>query len=104
MSVCDFTIYNTIFLKNDFKYIKDSLKLTISKNYINVRKILLMMFYSLNNILVLLDQKNYLAIARTLKVNYDGEQNIKKRFVKQLILKFTKNNKKQMLITKKLKY
>ena len=105
MSVCDFTIYNTIFLKNDFKYIKDSLKLTISKNYIKCTKdIVDDVLFSFNNILVLLDQKNYLAIARTLKVNYDGEQNIIKAIVKQLILKFTKNNKKQILITKKLKY
>ena len=104
MSVCDFTIYNTIFLKNDFKYIKDSLKLTISKKYIKCTKdIVDDVLLSFNNILVLLDQKNYLAIARTLKVNYDGEQNIIKAICKTIDSKIYDEQQKTNVDNNKIK-
>ena len=104
LSVCDFTIYNTIFLKNDFKYIKDSLNLTISKNYIKCTKdIVDDVLFSFNNILVLLDQKNYLAIAKTLKVNYDGEQNIIKAICKTIDSKIYEEQQKTNIDNNKIK-
>ena len=72
-------------MKNDCKFIHESLKTNLYREYVKCEKdIVEDVLFSFENLLLLLNQKNYVAIAKTLKVNYDNEQNIIKAICKTI--------------------
>ncbi len=104
LCICDFNIYNTIFLKNTNNYIQESLQLTIKKHYIecerNTTENIMVSFSKLSSFL---NKDDYQSIANHLQIDIEQESNIVKAICKNIDSQIYNEQQKQNCNDDKIK-